>query len=126
MDAPVEKLLIHGEYFCGNTRAAAQGGVETDAHHGPYLLHGAVGADAQRVAVDEVAVIGLKELWVELLVLVPAHAPVQAVNRLALRRHIEEDLTGPGGPFQGLGLQLHRTALIGHLAQGLQGEGASV
>ena len=77
------------------------------------------------MAVEEVSVVGLKEVLVKLLVLVPAHPPVKPVHRLALGRRVKEHLPGLGHPGCGLRVQLHGAVFRHHLVHVLKGQVAA-
>ncbi|KAF5066222.1 hypothetical protein DSECCO2_265720 [anaerobic digester metagenome] len=45
------------------------------------------------MAVKKIAIISFEKVLVKLLVLVPTHASVEAIDRMALGGHVKEDLT---------------------------------
>lgn len=64
------------------------------------------------MAVDEVAVVLLEKVLAEFAVLVPAHAVVQAVDGLAVSRHVKKHLAGFVDEGNNLGVDLDGAAVI--------------
>ena len=64
------------------------------------------------MAVDEVVVVLLEKVLAEFAVLVPAHAVVQAVDGLAVSRHVKKHLAGFVDEGDDLRVDLHGAAVI--------------
>ena len=112
VDAVIQKLFVHFKNVRGDTRAAAEGGVEADAHHRAHFFDAGKRRNAEGVAVDEVAVVLLEKVLAEFAVLVPAHAVVQAVDGLAVSRHVKKHLAGFVDEGDDLRVDLHGAAVI--------------
>ena len=112
IDPVIQEIQVMIQQFKRQPRMACKDFLEPQEQDGPHLIIRMVGRNAQTMAVQQIPVVLGKEIFIKFLILVPAHAPVQPIDRFPFRRHVKQDLSGLPYPFCRLGCDFNLTIAI--------------
>ena len=125
-DAVVEEVPVQLGQPVRGAGGADEHLIQPDGHHGPNLLIGVVGWNAQGMAADDLLVLQLQNGLIHHVVLIPAHAPVKSIDGFPLPGQPGHNFTSLRQAFIGLGSNLHMPAPVCYIAELLQCQIVSV